>query len=60
MTLSQSIKIMRVICPLMVVATASLAAWAYSESRFFSMAINCVCVGVNIILSVIQWRVFKI
>ena len=56
----RSVRIMRVACPLAGLAAAVLASVCWYRGLCFLMVVNAATVGVNIVLTDVQWRWFKL
>ncbi len=56
----RSVMAMRVLCPVMMVWCAMFSWFAYQSGQSFFLALDCFCLGVNSILTGIQWCVFKL
>lgn len=50
-----SLWVLRISCPLVLVSAIALAVLCYQRGMYFYMAVNCVIVGTNAVMSYVQW-----
>lgn len=60
MSFSTSVKIMRIACPAVLIAAVLSGSWAWSQCRYELVVIDAFLAGINVMLTWIQWGVFKI
>lgn len=56
---SKSVRMMRIACPLALVAAVFLAYFAFDRGSYKMMAVDAFCAGVTAVLTWVQWCWFK-
>lgn len=60
MTFAQSVRLMRMVCPLALLASIVLGCWAWTVGNYGLVAIDAFLAGVNTMLTWINWQWFRI
>lgn len=56
----RSVRCMRVICPIVMTVAIGLGTVAWFQQQYLLVAVDAFLVGVNLMLTWIQWKVFEL
>ncbi len=59
-TWRNSVRTMRILCPVVAILALGLGVFAWSQELYLLAIVDAFLVGINVGLSVVQWAIFKL